>query len=103
MGSHSTEAEQEVEAEPEVDLGVVEGFVEEAPRGVLAEARPLNEGFPPLKDRDPQSSQIPQPVLSSTGPVGARLSHYWRAWRDLGASDWVVSVLRWGYALEFLL
>ena len=72
-----------------------------APREVLAEATPLNEGFPPLKNRDTQSRQIPQASRCPTSPVGARLARYWQAWRDLGASDWVVSVLRWGYALEF--
>ena len=34
-------------------------------------------------------------------PVGARLQHFWQLWECLGASSWVVSVLRWGYALEF--
>ena len=50
--------------------------------------------------------ESPRPVLAPTSaldelPVGARLQHFWPMWESLGASSWVVSVLRWGYQLEF--
>ena len=33
--------------------------------------------------------------------MGGRLTQFWEKWEENGASDWVVSVLREGYALEF--
>ena len=34
-------------------------------------------------------------------PVGGRLQKFWKIWRDLGASPWVVRTLKVGYTLPF--
>jgi ribonuclease HI len=83
-------------------VALPEAIQVEVPREVLAEASPHIEGLPPPKVRTAQSWQKrAQKSISPVEPVGARLASYWQAWDQLGASDWVVSVLRWGYSLEF--
>ena len=41
--------------------------------------------------------QIPKPDL----PVGGRLSHFYQQWVDIGAEDWVLSIIKEGYRLHF--
>ncbi len=42
------------------------------------------------------------PPPSDGFPVGGRLSLFWRTWQRLGASSWVVTVLRKGFKFKFL-
>ena len=62
----------------------------------------------PLKDQSEgalpehlhtQWQSLPSP--DSPSQVGGRLQKFWPMWQEMGASHWVVSVLRWGYNLEF--
>ena len=45
----------------------------------------------------------PEPVVVPplVEQVGARLQGFWRVWQYLGASPWVVTVLRRGFSLKF--
>lgn len=65
-----------------------------------AVADPPNEGLPP-SDLSTTLSVCSIPLEENSSKVGARLLDFWPAWQSLGANDWVVSVLRWGYNLEF--
>ena len=50
-----------------------------------------------------QLAVFPQPQFAShpNPPLGAHLQRFWKVWGANGASDWVVSILRWGYRLQF--
>ena len=83
----------EVSLRPEVRP---EGRLEASPSLLLP-----NEGVPPSSEQTPRLLPQSQVLFDPTGPVGGRLSSYWQEWERMGASQWVVSVLRWGYSLEF--
>ena len=41
-------------------------------------------------------------VFQNSGePVGGRLANYWQEWESLGASPWIVSILRRGFRIQF--
>ena len=35
-------------------------------------------------------------------PVGGRLQHFWKEWERRGAHGWIVTMLRWGYRLQWV-
>ena len=41
-------------------------------------------------------------VVLSPVPVGTYLQQHWREWMEVGAGEWVVKTLRYGYVLPFL-
>ena len=41
------------------------------------------------------------PAVVTSPPVGGRLQVFWQTWASMGASPWVVSILKDGYTLPF--
>ena len=69
---------------------------------------PLEAGAGPGEGASHASDSLPSPLCWPDSPqplpdypVGGRLRHFWERWQQMGAHDWVVSILRRGYNLQF--
>ena len=71
--------------------------------GFLFQDKVLDEPDQPLLSKHLFHPQASNESCSLQGPVGARLLHFWETWQERGADPWVVSVLRFGFRIPFIM